>query len=158
MRINIKTCFKNNKMVIPSYAHKGDAGIDLQANIEGDILLSFGERKLIPTGIKASLPTDIKNDGGFSEDYVWELQARPRSGLAHKFGLTIVNSPGTIDSHYRGEIFINLQNTGKDKVIIKPGDKICQIVLSKKYIMDFNEVDDLEKTERGEDGHGSTGV
>lgn len=149
--IDIKTEFVNDKMDIPEYAHLGDSGVDLQANITDETHLSFGERKLIPTGVFLGLPLTRA-----SENHNWEVQLRPRSGLAHKKGVTIVNAPGTIDSIYTGQIFVNIINMGVEKFVIKPGDKIAQAVLTKAYKMEFVETNELTKTERGSNGHGST--
>ena len=158
--INIKTDFLNDKMIIPEYAHEGDAGVDLQANIESPVSLSFGERTLIKTGIFLELPeAGIQLDEFTyrSVDYVWEVQIRPRSGLAYKHGITVTNSPGTIDSGYRGEIGVILHNLGKFKYIIHPGDKIAQAVLARAYKMSFNACSQLNDTDRGAGGYNSTG-
>lgn len=151
MLVEIVERFKNNKMKTPEYAHIGDSGVDLQANLVKKIKLSFGERQLVPTGILVGLPKTLD-----FEDFNWELQIRPRSGLAHKYGVTVLNTPGTIDSIYTGEIFVNLINLGKDLFEIEPGDKIAQAVLCKSRKIDFVKVNSLDKTERGASGHGST--
>jgi dUTP pyrophosphatase len=130
---------------IPYFAHAGDAGIDLFSSI--DCELKPFERKMIPTGIKVSIP----------EGYAGFVQ--PRSGLAAKFGIAMVNSPGLIDSCYRGEINVILINLDKENTyFIKKKDKICQLVIKKVEPVKLIEVDDLDETERGENGFGSSGL
>ena len=149
--IDIKTDFINDDMYLPEYAHKTDAAVDLQANINKPIILSYGEQKLIPTGISVGLP------GTPDEDFNWVLDIVPRSGLANKHGLTITNSPGKIDSSFRGMIHIIVRNTKKDAFLITPGMRLAQMQLSKAYKISWNEVDSLDETERGQGGFGSTG-
>ena len=129
----------------PSYAKKGDAGVDLYADIENDIILEPLARKLIQTNISIKLP-----DG-------YEAQIRPRSGLAYKYGITVLNTPGTIDSEYTGKIGIILINLSNDDFIINPGDRIAQMVINKYEKVSFTNVDKLEETERGSGGFGHTG-
>lgn len=129
----------------PSYAHRGDAGCDLSSTI--DLVLGPGERALVPTGIAVSIP---EGHAGF---------VQPRSGLAAHHGIGIVNSPGLIDSHYRGEIKVILVNHDHEKAFgVRRGDKICQLVFQKVERADFVEVPELNSTERGGRGFGSTGV
>lgn len=149
--IAIKTNFINDKMQIPSYAHYNDSGIDLQANIDKPIHISYGGHLLIPTGISIALPQG-------TPEYQWELQIRPRSGLAYKKGITITNSPGTIDAGYRNEIGVILHNLGTDRFTIEPGDRIAQAVLAKSYRINFHQVDELPEDSRNLNGFGSTGV
>ena len=130
---------------LPSYESKGAAGIDLSADIENEITLNPLQRKLIPTGIAISLPEDL------------EAQIRPRSGLAIKHGITPLNTPGTIDSDYRGEIKAILINLSNDNYTIKPNDRIAQIVFSQFISAQFNIVENLDDTDRGNSGFGSTG-
>ena len=130
--------------IIPSYAKPGDAGMNLYA--AETYLIKPGERQLISTGISTEFP----------EGY--ELQIRPRSGLALKHGLSIVNSPGTIDAGYRGEIGIILINHGQEEFNISKGDKIAQAVLNKVEIANIQETINLSETERGNNGFGSTGI
>ena len=127
----------------PSYAHKGDAGVDLYA--AEDAVLKAGERKLIRTGIKIAIP----------EGY--EGQVRPKSGLALKHGLSIVNSPGTVDSSYRGEVGVICINLGNEPIKIEKGKKVAQMVFKKIETVKFEEVPQLDDTSRGEGGFGSTG-
>lgn len=131
---------------IPDYMTKGSSGMDLVACIDDVTEINPGEFRLIPTGIKIELP----------EGY--EAQIRPRSGLALKHGVTILNSPGTIDSDYRGEIKVILINFGKSKFIIHRGDRIAQMVISRVWKADRIEVTVLNKTLRGDGGFGHTGI
>jgi dUTP pyrophosphatase len=129
--------------VIPFYAHKGDAGADLHS-VES-LELSPGQYRLISTGIAIAMPAG------------WVGLVHPRSGLAAKYGVTIVNAPGTVDSEYRGEIKVNLINLGTTTVSINVGDRIAQIVFQRYEQADFFEVTDLDITARGSAGFGSTG-
>ena len=123
----------------------GSAGMDVKANIDVPVTLKTLERCLIPTGLKLEIP------------FGYEIQVRPRSGLALKNGVTLLNSPGTIDSDYRGEIGIILINLGKEDFVINPGERVGQIVLQKVYKMEFEEVEELSETVRAEGGFGHTG-
>lgn len=134
----------DEKAVIPFYAHKGDAGMDL-FSIE-EVLISPGEIKLIHTGIKLQLPLNT------------EAQIRPRSGLALKNGITVLNTPGTIDEPYRGEIGIILINHGKKSFLVEEKMKIAQMVIKPTISVEIEEVKELSNTDRGEGGFGSTGV
>ena len=133
----------DNKAIIPNYQTKGSAGFDLHS-IE-DVLLNPGERKLIKTGL------------AFEIEKGYEVQIRPRSGLAYKHGITVLNSPGTIDSDYRGEIKVLLINHSNEAFNIKKGDRIAQGVLAKVIQADIIEVKEINKTSRGDKGFGSTG-
>lgn len=130
---------------IPSYETKFSAGVDLRANITEDVLLKPFERCLVKTGIFLEIP----------EGY--EAQVRPRSGLALKKGISLVNSPGTIDADYRGEIGVILINMSQEDFTVSHGDRIAQLVFAKCEQADWIEVEELNKTERGEGGFGSTG-
>jgi dUTP pyrophosphatase len=130
---------------LPSYQTEGSAGMDLRANIEASVLLKPLERQLIPTGLFIELPT------GF------EAQIRPRSGLAFKHGLTVLNSPGTVDSDYRGEIKVLLVNLSNDAFEVNPGERIAQMVVSKHETIEWVNASNLAETERGAGGYGSTG-
>lgn len=127
----------------PNYAKHGDAGMDIYAAIDDQ--LQPGEHKLIPAGLKVAVP------------YGFELQVRPRSGLAAKHGVSIVNTPGTVDAGYRGEIGVILINHGKESFPIKRGDRIAQMVFNKVEYVQLQEVADLSATDRGAGGFGSTG-
>lgn len=143
MKVKIINTSENK---LPAYETTGSAGMDLRANLKQAIHLQPRERVLVPTGLKIQLP----------EGY--EAQVRPRSGLALKEGITVLNSPGTIDSDYTGEIGVILINHGKLAFIIQNGDRIAQLVFQKVEQAEFEVVDSLEETQRGEGGFGSTGV
>lgn len=134
-----------SKHLLPEYATPLSAGMDLRANIEQPETLKPLERKLISTGIYIELPP------GF------EAQIRPRSGLAFKHGISIVNSPGTIDADYRGEIKVILINLSNEEFVINDGERICQMVISKHERIEWQQVDSLEDTDRGDGGFGHTG-
>ena len=142
MKVLVKRVEKDAK--IPRYAHEGDAGVDLYANKE--VLIEKGEIALVPTGIKIALPK------GF------EAQVRPKSGLALKNGITVLNTPGTIDEGYRGEICVIVVNHGKQAFKVEKGNKIAQMVFNKVEKAEFEEVEELDDTTRGENGFGSTGL
>ncbi len=142
--ITIKIKVLDKSIPVPHYAHSGDAGLDLYSAV--DCKLEPFERKKISTGIKVSIP---KGYAGF---------VQPRSGIALKNGISMVNAPGLIDSGYRGEIFVILINLDPHNVFhIKKGDKICQMIIKKVEEVKLNVVDKLDKTSRGESGFGSTG-
>ena len=131
---------------IPKYQTAGSAGMDLCAYLPDEsVLLKSGEYKLIKTGLFIQLPSG------------YEAQIRPRSGLAYKYGITVLNSPGTIDSDYRGEIGVILINHSKNDFEIKSGDRICQMVISKYETVEFDIVNELEITQRNSGGFGHTG-
>lgn len=130
---------------LPQYATPYSAGLDLRANIDTDIILQPLERALIPTGLYIELPQG------------YEAQIRPRSGLAFKHGLTVLNSPGTIDADYRGEIRAILVNLSNEAFTIKDGERICQMVVAAHARVDWEETDNLDETERGAGGFGHTG-
>ena len=129
---------------MPSYAHEGDAGMDIYS--AHDAVLKPGERKLIGTGIKIAVPVG------------YEAQIRPKSGLALKHGLSIVNTPGTVDSGYRGEVGVIIINLGQEDYIIKKNTKIAQMVINKVEHAEVEEVNVLDDTSRNEGGFGSTGL
>lgn len=130
---------------LPEYAHPGDSGLDIRANLEEAIILQPLERKLIPTGIYLGIP----------EGY--EVQVRPRSGMALKRGLTVLNTPGTIDSNFRGEIGVIIINLSSEVQHILPGEKIAQLVVMKVEKADVQLAFSLDETDRGANGYGSTG-
>lgn len=131
---------------MPAYATSQSAGMDLRANIDTPITLRPMERRIIPTGLYIALPP------GF------EAQVRPRSGLALKHGITVLNSPGTIDADYRGEIGVLLVNLSTDDFIITEGERIAQMVIARHEQGEFELADELDDTERGAGGYGHTGV
>ena len=131
---------------LPAYATPQSAGMDLRANLDAPITLHPMERRLIPTGLHIALP----------EGY--EAQVRPRSGLALKHGLTVLNTPGTIDADYRGEIGVVLINLSTEDFVVNDGERIAQMVIARHEQGDFVVVEQLDETERGEGGYGHTGV
>ena len=131
---------------LPAYATPQSAGMDLRANLDEPVTLHPMERRLIPTGLHIALPE------GF------EAQVRPRSGLALKHGLTVLNSPGTIDADYRGEIGVVLINLSQQDFVVNDGERIAQMVIAHHEQGDFMVVDELDATERGAGGYGHTGV
>ena len=131
---------------LPQYATAQSAGVDLRANIDGPIELRPLERRLIPTGLHIALPAG------------YEAQVRPRSGLALKKGITVLNSPGTIDADYRGEVGVLLINLSQEDFVVNDGERIAQMVIARHEQAEFVEVDVLDETERGEGGYGHTGV
>ncbi len=131
---------------LPAYATPQSAGMDLRANIDEPIVLRSMERRLIPTGLHIALPV------GF------EAQIRPRSGLALKHGITVLNTPGTVDADYRGEIMVLLVNFSQDDFLINDGERIAQMVIARHEQGEFVEVESLDETERGTGGYGHTGV
>lgn len=135
----------NSKHELPKYATKLSAGMDLRANIEEPIVLQPGERRLIPTGIHIGLPQG------------YEAQVRPRSGLALKHGITCLNSPGTVDADYTGDVGVILINHGQEPFTINDGDRIAQMVIAKYKQVTWVEVEELQATERGDGGFGHTG-
>lgn len=144
-KINVEV-INNSDYDLPSYATELSAGLDLRANITESKTIDTLERCLIPTGLKIGLPE------GF------EAQIRPRSGLALKHGITVLNSPGTIDADYRGEIGVILVNLSDKLFTINPGERIAQMVIARHEQAQFIEVDSLSESERGEGGFGHTGV
>ena len=143
--IQVKVVNKGHQP-LPAYATPQSAGMDLRANIDEAITLHPMERRLIPTGLHIALPA------GF------EAQIRPRSGLALKHGLTVLNTPGTVDADYRGEVMVLLINLGDKDFVINDGERIAQMIIAKHETADFIAVVVLDETERGEGGYGHTGV
>lgn len=131
---------------MPAYATEQSAGMDLRANIGEAVVLRPLERRLIPTGLHIALPQG------------YEAQVRPRSGLALKHGITVLNSPGTIDADYRGEIGVLLVNLSSEDFVVNDGERIAQMVIARHEQAEFDLVDELDATERGEGGYGHTGV
>ena len=136
----------NGKQQLPEYATPQSAGMDLRANIDKPILLKSLDRALIPTGLRIALP----------EGY--EAQIRPRSGLAIKHGITCLNTPGTIDSDYRGDVGVELVNLSREDFVVNPGERIAQMIIGKHEHVEWDVVEELDETERGEGGFGHTGV
>jgi len=150
MTEEIKICVKRlsdefSDIELPSYATAGSAGMDIRAALKDDVIIEPGKVELIPTNLSVEIP------------FGYEIQVRPRSGLAANHSIGILNSPGTIDSDYRGEVKIILMNFGKENFKISRGDRIAQIIVSKVYIAKIEEVKDLNSSHRGEGGFGHTG-
>ncbi len=143
--IKIKVVNRGHQQ-LPAYATPQSAGMDLRANLDAPITLHPMERRLIPTGLHIALPKG------------YEAQVRPRSGLALKHGLTVLNTPGTIDADYRGEIGVVLINLSQDDFVINDGERIAQMVIARHEQGDLVVVEELDQTERGEGGYGHTGV
>lgn len=143
MKINV---VNRGHQPLPAYATEQSAGMDLRANISAPIVLRPLERRLIPTGLHIALPAG------------YEAQVRPRSGLALKKGITVLNSPGTIDADYRGEVGVLLINLSQDDFVVNDGERIAQMVIARHEKADFIEVEILDETERGDGGYGHTGV
>ncbi|MCR5312148.1 MAG: dUTP diphosphatase [Bacteroidaceae bacterium] len=131
---------------LPEYATPQSAGMDLRANLDEPITLAPMERKLVPTGLYMALPKG------------YEAQVRPRSGLAIKKGITVLNSPGTVDADYRGEVCVILVNLSNEPFVVNDGERIAQMVIAKHEQPEIVEVDELDDTERGAGGFGHTGV
>jgi dUTP pyrophosphatase len=131
---------------LPAYATAQSAGLDLMAAVASDVTLAPGARQLIPTGLAIALPPG------------YEAQVRPRSGLALKHGVTVLNSPGTIDADYRGEVQVLLVNHGAQPFVIRRGDRIAQMVVAPVTRIAWSIVERLDETERGSGGYGSTGI
>jgi dUTP pyrophosphatase len=134
----------NNKL--PEYATPMSAGFDLRANLEGPVTLKAGDRMLVGTGLYIALAPG------------YEAQVRPRSGLAIKKGITVLNAPGTVDADYRGEVGVILYNASKEDFVIEPGERIAQMVIAKYKQIVWEEVEELDETERGTGGYGHSGT
>ncbi len=145
-KVRIKRLPHAQNMELPCYMSDMAAGMDISAALSGPVTINPGETVLVPTGLAVALPAG------------YEFQIRPRSGLAIKKGLTVVNAPGTIDADYRGEIKVGLINLGPEPVTVKPGDRIAQMVLSKVWQVEWDEVQELDDTSRGHGGFGHTGT
>lgn len=143
-KIQVKVV-REKSVELPKYETEGSAGMDVRANIKEPITLKSLERILVPTGLKVAIP----------EGY--EIQVRPRSGLAIKHGITMLNTPGTVDSDYRGELKVIVVNLSNETYTIEPNERIGQFVLNKIEQIEFVEVEELDSTERGEGGFGHTG-
>lgn len=142
MRVKI---INRSKHPLPQYTTEKSAGMDLRANIESNMIIKPLGRVLIPTGLFLELPVG------------YEAQIRPRSGLAIKRGVTILNSPGTIDADYRGEVCVIMINLSNEDFIVEDGERICQMVISKHETVSWTEVEELDETKRGTGGFGHTG-
>jgi dUTP pyrophosphatase len=146
MKVRIRRLPAARDLPLPSHASPGSAGVDLRAAVDGEVVLRPGERLLVPTGLVLEIPPG------------WEGQVRPRSGLALRHGLSLVNAPGTIDSDYRGEVGVILINLGEAPCSLRRGDRIAQLVISRVEPVEWEEADTLEDSGRGDGGFGSTGT
>jgi len=144
--VPLKRLANGADLALPQYETAGSAGADIRAAVDAPLRLEPGQRALVPAGFAMALPAG------------YEAQVRPRSGLAVKNGITVLNAPGTIDSDYRGEVRVPLINLGDEAFTVERGMRIAQLVIAPVVQADFNEVGDLDETERGEGGFGSTGV
>jgi len=142
---SLKVYVTGDQEMTPHYGSDKAAGADLRADIEASLTIEPGQRMMIPTGLRMAIPS------GF------EGQVRPRSGLAAKHGLTVLNTPGTIDADYRGDVKVILINLGQEPVVIHRGERIAQLIIAPVYRADFQWVEALDETDRGEGGFGSTG-
>jgi dUTP pyrophosphatase len=146
MRVRLRRLPAASDLPLPAPATPGAAGVDLRAAVPEDLILQPGERALVPTGLALAIPPG------------WEGQVRPRSGLAIRHGLGVLNAPGTIDSDYRGEVGVVLVNHGDAPFTVRRGDRIAQLVLARVEPIEWEESEDLVESERGPGGFGSTGV
>ena len=146
MRVRLRRLPHGEGLPLPQPASPGSAGADLRAALASPVQLAPGERRLIPTGLALEIP------------YGWEGQVRPRSGLALRYGVTVANAPGTIDSDYRGEVCVILLNLGQDTFTVERGDRIAQLILAPVSCVTWEEVEDLEDSHRSDGGFGSTGT
>ena len=146
LEISIQRLPHGADLPLPAYATAQSAGLDLMAAIDGEVTLAAGARQLVPAGVSIALPAG------------YEAQVRPRSGLALKHGITVLNSPGTIDADYRGEVKVLLINHGAEAFVLKRGDRIAQMVVAPVTRIAWNVVETLDETERGAGGYGSTGI
>jgi dUTP pyrophosphatase len=145
IKVKVKVLPHGANLPLPVYATEGSAGMDLRAAITEAWVLKPGERKLVPTGLAISIPRG------------YEAQVRPRSGLALKHGVTMLNTPGTIDSDYRGEVGVIMANLGQEDFTIQPGDRVAQMVFSAVTRVEWKKVEELDATERHAGGFGHTG-
>lgn len=147
INVNVKRISDQfNDIELPEYTTEGSAGLDIRAAVDEPIILESGKVVLVPTNLSVEIPLG------------YEIQVRPRSGLAAKYGIGVMNSPGTIDSDYRGEVKIILFNFGKEDFTINRGERVAQMVISKVYRMDLNLRESLSDSERGTGGFGHTGT
>lgn len=146
LRVRVLRLPHAEELPVPARATSGSAGVDLRAAIATDLTLAPLERALVPTGFCLEIPPG------------WEGQVRPRSGLAIRHGITLINSPGTIDSDYRGEVAVPLVNLGGEPFVVRRGDRIAQLVICPVSAVDFEEVEVLVETSRGDGGFGSSGL
>lgn len=145
MKIKFQRLAHNQELALPSYESEWAAGMDVRAAVDEPLILDPGDWHLVPTGFKMAIPAG------------YEVQVRPRSGLAARHGITLLNTPGTIDADYRGEVKIIVINLGKEAFTINRGERIAQFVIAPVIQAEIEVVDELDRTARGEGGFGSTG-
>ena len=145
LRVAVRRLAHGRDLELPEAASSGSAGLDLRAAVDGDLEIPAGGRVRVPTGLVVEIPSG------------WEGQVRPRSGLAHRHGVTLTNSPGTIDSDYRGEVQVLMINLGTEPFTIQRGDRIAQLLIAPVTRVDWHEVDVSTESDRGTGGFGSTG-
>jgi dUTP pyrophosphatase len=146
IRVRVRRLPAARDLPLPAAASAGSSGFDLRAALAGEVVLRPGERLLVPTGLALEIPPG------------WEGQVRPRSGLALRHGIGMVNAPGTIDSDYRGEVGVLLINLGAEPFTLRRGDRIAQLVIARVESVEWEEAEALDGSDRGEGGFGSTGV
>ncbi|HVT18387.1 MAG TPA: dUTP diphosphatase [Thermoanaerobaculia bacterium] len=146
MKVRVRRLPGAGDLPLPAPASPGSAGLDLRAAIAGELLIQPGERVAVPTGLVLEIPVG------------WEGQVRPRSGLALRHGIGLINAPGTIDSDYRGEVAVLLINLGDQPFTLRRGDRIAQLVLARAEAVEWEEADSLADSSRGDGGFGSTGL
>ncbi|MBI5399429.1 dUTP diphosphatase [Candidatus Saganbacteria bacterium] len=146
LKAQIKRLPHNADLPLPTYMSEHAAGLDLYAAVSQELIIGPGDWKLVPTGLALALPPG------------YEAQVRPRSGLALKQGISVLNTPGTVDADYRGEVGVILMNHSKNDLVVKRGDRIAQMIINKIERIEFEEVTELSDTERGAGGFGHTGV
>jgi dUTP pyrophosphatase len=146
IKVQIKKLPNAEGLPLPKYMSDHAAGMDLCAAVKDDLLIPPGEWKLVPTGLAIAIPPG------------YEAQVRPRSGLALKQGISVLNTPGTVDADYRGEVGVILMNHGKKELVVKRGDRIAQMIINEIVRISFEEVSELSDTQRGNGGFGHTGV
>jgi dUTP pyrophosphatase len=146
IRLRVRRLPAAHDLPLPAAASAGSSGFDLRAALDGEVVLRPGERLLVPTGLAVEIPAG------------WEGQVRPRSGLALRHGIGMVNAPGTIDSDYRGEVGVLLINHGAEPFTLRRGDRIAQLVIARVESVEWEEAEALDGSDRGEGGFGSTGV
>lgn len=146
IRVRVRRLPAARDLPLPAAASAGSSGCDLRAALAGEVVLRPGERLLVPTGLAIEIPPG------------WEGQVRPRSGLALRHGIGMVNAPGTIDSDYRGEVGVLLINLGTEPFTLRRGDRIAQLVIARVESVEWEEAEALDGSDRGEGGFGSTGV
>jgi dUTP pyrophosphatase len=146
LKVQVKILPHGQGVPLPKYMSDHAAGMDLYAAVQADLIIPSGEWKLVPTGLAMAIPAG------------YEAQVRPRSGLALKQGVSVLNTPGTVDADYRGEVGVILMNHSQDELVVKRGDRIAQMIINQIERIEFEKVEELPSSERGAGGFGHTGV